>query len=275
MADEQDAGLVVAAIQMTSGTEVSANLSAAAALIDKARAGGALLVVLPENFAFMGRSDAQRLAIAEQPGEGPIQSWLAQTARQASCWIAGGTIPIRAGQDRFHSSCLVFDPAGEQRARYDKVHLFDVRIPGREEQYRESEKTVAGHAPVVCESPLGGLGLAVCYDLRFPEQFRAMLGMGMQAIALPAAFTRPTGAAHWRLLVRVRAVENLCPIIAAAQGGRHASGRTTWGHSMIVDPWGEVLAECADAPDIALARLDMARAAAIRAAFPALEHRRL
>lgn len=273
--DEPTGKLTVAAVQMTSGGDVASNLSSAATLIGKATERQAALVVLPENFAFMGGNDDARLAIAEEAGDGPIQRWLAETALAEGVWIVAGTLPIRAAKDKVYSSCLVFDSMGIQRARYDKIHLFDVRIPGRAEYYMESEKTLAGHETVVSESPLGCLGLAVCYDLRFPEQFRRMLNDGMRAIALPAAFTVATGAAHWNLLVRARAVENLCPIIAAAQGGRHETGRVTWGHSMIVDAWGTVLAECGNTPGIAVAALDSAELDKLRGAFPAVGHRRL
>ena len=267
--------VIVAAVQMTSGSDVARNLSTAADSIARATARGAALVVLPENFAFMGRDDAERAAVAEAPGDGPIQRWAAAAARDAGAWIVAGTVPVRARAGKFYSTCLVFDASGEQRARYDKIHLFDVSIPGRTEHYQESAKTLAGCETVVTDSPLGGLGLAVCYDLRFPEQFRRMLSDGMRALALPAAFTAATGAAHWNLLVRARAVENLCPVIAAAQGGRHESGRVTWGHSMIVDAWGTVLAECGNKPDIAVATLNGADLDRLRTAFPAVSHRRL
>ncbi len=275
MVDDAQAKVTVAAVQMTSGVDVGENLASARQLIRRATERGASLVVLPENFAFMGRSDAQRLQVAEKAGEGPIQGWLADTALAERIWIIAGTLPLRASDDRCYSSCLVFDPAGERRARYDKIHLFDVSIPGRPESYKESEKTLAGHETVTTDTPLGRLGLAVCYDLRFPELFRQLLSDGMRALALPAAFTVATGAAHWNLLVRARAVENLCPVIAAAQGGHHESGRVTWGHSMIVDAWGKILAECGDAPGIAVATLDGAELDALRSAFPAIHHRRL
>lgn len=267
--------VTVAALQMNSNNDVGKNLAQAEALLAQAAGAGAGLVVLPENFAFMGATDTERLAIAESAGTGPIQDWLRESARKYATWLVAGTLPIRADQGRCYSTCFVFDSAGSQIARYDKRHLFDVAIPGSQERYRESENTVAGDQTVVCQSPLGGLGLSVCYDLRFPEQYRAMLSDGMQAISVPAAFTRPTGAAHWNLLVRARAVENLCPVIAAAQCGRHAGDRETWGHSMIVDAWGAILAECNEKPGIALAQLDMQAAAGIRTAFPALQHRNL
>ncbi len=266
--------VTVAALQMTSGHDLDANLAQADSLLGQAANAGASLAVLPENFAFMGATDAERLQIAEAAATGPIQAWLQQAAKRHDLWLVGGTIPVIADAGRCYSSCFVFDAGGTQRARYDKRHLFDVAIPGSTERYRESDKTVPGDKSVVCPSPLGGLGLSVCYDLRFPEHYRSMLNEGMQAIAVPAAFTRQTGAAHWQLLVRARAVENLCPVIAAAQCGRHPGGRETWGHSMVVDAWGAVLARCGEEPGIAVAQLDMGAAASIRMAFPALQHRR-
>lgn len=275
MAAEPGSPVVVAAVQMCSGPDLDANLKVAGDLLREARSRGSQLAVLPENFAFMGRNDAERIAIAEQPEEGPVQAWLAAQAEALGLWLIGGTLPLCADSQHFYSSCLVYAPDGVLRARYDKIHLFDVTVPGSGESYRESERSRPGTAPVVCPTPLGGLGLAVCYDLRFPEQFRLMLDAGMQALAIPAAFTRRTGAVHWELLLRARAVENLVPVIAAAQGGRHESGRETWGHSMIIDAWGTVLAEAGDQPGVITAALDLARASQLRESFPALRHRRL
>lgn len=275
MANPETASPVtVAALQMNSCSDVEENLARAEQLIGKAAESAARLAVLPENFAFMGATDAERLAVAEAPGKGPIQDWLMATARRYEIWLVAGTIPLHADAGRCYSSCLVFDPDGTRRARYDKRHLFDVAIPDSKERYRESEATAAGDKQVVCASPVGGLGLSVCYDLRFPEHFRAMLAEGMEVIAVPAAFTRPTGAAHWELLLRARAVENLCPVVAAAQCGQHAGGRETWGHSMIVDAWGVVLARCGEQPGVAVAQLDSGATGRIRDSFPALQHRR-
>lgn len=264
----------VAAVQMTSGDDVGSNIAQAEDLLRQAADAGAVLAALPENFAFMARSDGDRNAVAEEFGSGPVQSWLSQTARSFGLWLVAGTMPVKADAGRCYSSCLVFDPKGKHRARYDKRHLFDVAIPGSDERYCESSMTVAGDATVVCPTPLGGLGLSVCYDLRFPEHYRAMLEQGMEAIAVPSAFTRPTGAAHWETLVRARAIENLCPVIAAAQCGSHPGGRETWGHALVVDSWGTIVAACGEQPGIALADLDRQAVANIREAFPALGHRK-
>ncbi len=275
MVADSNSPVVVAAVQMRSGPDRDANLADAEVLLREAQSRGAELAVLPENFAFMGRSDAERIEIAETPGNGPVQKWLSGISSELGLWLVAGTLPLRADSQHFYSSCLVFAPDGSQQARYDKIHLFDVTVPGSGESYRESERSHAGTETVLCRTPLGRLGLAVCYDLRFPEQFRQLLNDGMQALAVPAAFTRRTGAAHWQLLLRARAVENLVPVIAAAQGGRHASGRETWGHSMIIDAWGTVLAEAGDNPAVLIASLDPAAAARLRETFPALSHRRL
>lgn len=275
MAADPATPVVVAALQMCSGPDLDANLKVAEELLRDACSRGSQLAVLPENFAFMGRNDAERIEIAEPPGRGPVQSWLARMAAESGVWLVGGSLPLLADGQRFFSACLLYAPDGSLHARYDKIHLFDVTVPGSSENYRESAHCRPGDRPVVSPTPLGGLGLAVCYDLRFPEQFRRMLDAGMQALAVPAAFTRATGAVHWELLLRARAVENLVPVVAAAQGGQHASGRETWGHSMIVDAWGTVLAEAGDEPAVVTATIDPARASDLRASFPALSHRRL
>lgn len=265
----------LAAIQMTSGPEIVQNLAAAERLLATAAQAGAGLVVLPENFALMARSDTERLAAAEDDGRGPIQDFLAETARRHRIWLVGGTLPIKSQPSgKVRAACLLFDDRGRRVARYDKIHLFDVQLPNGE-QYRESAAFEPGGEIVVADTPAGKLGLAVCYDLRFPELFRAMLDRGAELFAVPSAFTALTGQAHWEILVRARAVENLAYVIAAAQGGRHASGRETWGHSMIVDPWGEVLARQETGAGVALAACDRARLADIRAQLPSLRHRRI
>lgn len=264
----------VAAVQMASGPDVEGNLRVTAALLREAAESGAALTVLPENFACMPAREADRLLIAESDGEGPIQEFLRRSARDLGMWLVAGTIPIRCPDDeRPAAACLVFDERGERRGRYDKIHLFDVAIPGAEEAYRESESIRPGEDLVVLDSPLGRLGLAVCYDLRFPELFRRMLDGGLEIIALPAAFTAKTGEAHWETLLRARAIENLSWVVAAAQGGRHAGGRETWGDTMIVDPWGEVRDRRRQGAGIVLADVDLGWQAEIRRRFPALRHR--
>ncbi|MGB5208993.1 MAG: carbon-nitrogen hydrolase family protein [Gammaproteobacteria bacterium] len=264
----------VAALQMVSGPEPDSNLAEAAVLLERAAEAGASLAVLPENFACMPLRDADRLAVSEMPGKGPIQEFLANTARDLGLWIVGGTVPLlRDRQALPTSSCLVFDPDGEQTARYDKIFLFDVSLPAGSESYAESDTARPGHQRVVLDSPAGKLGLGVCYDIRFPELFRGMLDQGMQTIALPAAFTAATGKAHWEILLRARATENLCWVIAAAQGGRHANGRETWGESMVVGPWGDVVACLERGAGLLLADIDFERQEQIRRAFPALDHR--
>jgi nitrilase len=265
----------VAAIQMTSGPEVAPNLAAADRLVADAAAAGAGLAVLPENFALMARTDAERLGAAEDDGRGPIQDFLADCARRHGIWLVGGTLPIKGGQAaKARAACLLFDDRGRRVARYDKIHLFDVQLPNGE-QYRESAAFEPGSEIVVADTPVGKLGLAVCYDLRFPELFRAMLDRGAELFAVPSAFTALTGRAHWEILVRARAVENLACVVAAAQGGRHASGRETFGHSMVVNAWGEILAQRESGAGIAAAECDRARQADIRARLPSLRHRRI
>jgi len=263
----------VAAVQMVSGPDVAANLKSARELLEEAAAGGAGLAVLPENFACMPMQEQDRLAVAEEPGHGPIQDFLLRCARDLSLWIVGGTLPLRDTADLPFSACLAYDATGALRARYDKIYLFDVSLPSSTERYAESAAAAAGHVPVVMDSPAGRMGLAVCYDIRFPELFRGMLDRGLQTIALPAAFTAATGRAHWETLVRARAIENLSWVIAAAQGGRHANGRETWGCSMVVDPWGEIASRLDEGPGVVFADIDFDRQAGIRQGFPALEHR--
>lgn len=268
---------VAAVIQMTSSPEVAANLASARGLLERAHTQGAVLAALPENFAIMGRKEADKVAVAEVMGEGPIQAFLGHTARELGMWIVGGTIPIRDEQEpgRVAAASLVFDERGRCVARYDKIHLFDVDIPGREERYRESATVVPGSQPMVTTTPLGRLGMAVCYDVRFPELFRLLQSQGAEVFSLPSAFTAPTGRAHWELLVRARAVENLCYVLAPAQSGTHDNGRETYGDSMIVDPWGHVVARVAEAgPGLAVAAVDRTLQQELRGRFPALTHRK-
>lgn len=264
----------VAAIQMTSGAEVGANLREAEKLIARATRAGAQLIVLPENFACMPKAEADRLAVAEDDGRGPIQDFLATRARTEKVWIVGGTIPLRAGADKARAACLLYDDSGARVARYDKIHLFDVQLPNGE-VYRESRAIEAGDTLVVVDTPVGRLGLAVCYDLRFPELFRGLLDRGAELLALPAAFTAHTGRAHWEVLLRARAVENFFYVAASAQWGTHANGRHTHGDSMIVNPWGEVLDRLPQGTGYAIAEIDLDEQARLRQNLPALEHRRL
>jgi len=266
----------VAAVQMTTGPDVSANLQEAERLIRKAANAGAALVVLPENFAFMGRRMQDVLPLCERDGDGRLQSFLSETAARYGVWIVGGTIPLVAddpGQAR--AACLVFNERGERVARYDKIHLFDVAVPGADEQYTESSVIEPGRNIIVLDSPCGRLGVAVCYDLRFPELFRHMLDKGVELLAVPAAFTAVTGKAHWETLIQARAIENLAYVVAAAQWGYHVSGRETHGDSMIVDPWGSVLTRMPQGTGHICHPLERDFQISVRRSFPSIAHRRL
>jgi len=264
----------VAAIQMTSGPDVSANLEQARTLLAQAHERGAVLAALPENFAFMGLKDADKRAIGEADGSGPIQDFLGATARDLALWIVGGTMPIRVeGDGRVAAASLVFNAAGQRVARYDKIHLFDVDIPGKAETYRESAHVAPGRTPVVVDTPVGKLGLSVCYDMRFPELFRKLSAAGAQILSVPSAFTGPTGRAHWETLLRARAIENLCHVIAPAQSGFHPNGRETYGDSMIIDHWGAVLQRLPRGQGCVVAEIDLNRQGSARTSFPALDHR--
>ncbi len=265
----------VAAIQMVSGADVGQNLEAAARLLRVARERGAAVAALPENFAFMGLAESDKLAIAEEDGVGPIQAEISALARSLGLWIVAGTIPLRmAGESRVAAACVVFDADGQRAARYDKIHLFDVAIPGRDERYRESASVRPGQEAVCVETPAGRLGLAVCYDLRFPEHFRRLLDLGAEWFCLPSAFTAPTGRAHWETLLRARAIENLSHVVAPAQSGFHENGRETHGDSMIVDCWGRVLARLPRGSGVVVADVDLVRQREVRQNFPCLDHRR-
>ncbi|MDD5036363.1 MAG: carbon-nitrogen hydrolase family protein [Methylococcaceae bacterium] len=267
--------VICSAVQMASSPHVEANLIEAGRWVAKAAEQGASLVVLPENFAIMGMSEFDKLSVAEEEGSGPIQEFLARTAEANQVWIVGGTLPIKASAGRVKAAALVFDAHGVTVARYDKIHLFDVDVPGSSEQYRESNTIEAGDAPLVLDTPFGRLGVAICYDLRFPELFRRMAMGGMDILAVPAAFTAKTGAAHWELLVRARAVENLCYVVASNQGGFHVNGRETFGHSMVVDPWGKRMACQPSGAGEVSAEIDLDQLVKVRTAFPALQHIRL
>lgn len=266
----------VAVIQLASGPHIEANLLQVERLLRKAAENGSKLIVLPENFALMGNTEKEKVRQSESQGDGRIQQFLSEQASQLGVWIVGGTIPLQCpDRDRVYAATLVYDDSGRQVARYDKIHLFDVRLIDTEEQYDESATIKPGDSIVVINTPFGKLGLAVCYDLRFPEMFRAMLDRGVEMVALPAAFTEKTGKAHWEILVRARAIENLIYLIAADQGGYHVNGRKTYGHSMIVDPWGSILDCLQQAPGIAWANIDLSSLEAVRYNFPVLDHRRL
>jgi len=266
----------VAAIQMTSGPDVAANLAQARELLEQAAARGAKLAALPENFSFIGLKDGDKRAVAEADGAGPVQEFLAATARALKLWIVGGTVPLKAGADgRVAAASLVYSSDGERVGRYDKIHLFDVDLPGRSERYRESAHVAPGSAPVVIDTPVGRLGLSVCYDVRFPELYRHLSAAGAQLLAVPSAFTSPTGRAHWETLLRARAIENLCYVVAPAQSGFHPGGRETYGDSMIVDYWGRILQRVPRGRGCALADIDTAAQASVRESFPALAHRAL
>lgn len=266
--------MTVAAIQMTSGTGVEGNLVTARRLLADAAAAGARVAVLPENFALMARRDADRQSAAEVHGRGPIQDMLAGAAKDLGLWIVGGTIPLKvAGEARVAAASLVYDASGREVARYDKIHLFDVDVPGRAERHRESSGMCPGKDVVVVDTPAGKLGMAVCYDMRFPELFRRMSAEGATWFAVPAAFTVPTGRAHWEVLLRARAVENLCGVVAAAQSGFHPNGRETWGDSLIIDHWGRVLARLPRGEGVVVARFDADAQQEARLVFPALSHR--
>lgn len=267
---------IVAAIQMASGPNVKANLEEAEKLINTAVQQDADLVVLPENFAIMGMSEVDKVTIAEQYGEGPIQQFLSQQASKHGIWIVGGTVPIDASvTGKVYSTCLLYNDSGEVVARYDKIHLFDVVLEDNDESYNESETIESGDDVVVADTPFGKIGLAVCYDLRFPELFRAMADVGMEICVLPSAFTSLTGRAHWEALIRARAIENLCFVVAADQGGYHMNGRETHGDSMIVDPWGVVLNRLPHGTGVVVSDIDLDKLSRTRKNFPALQHKRL
>jgi deaminated glutathione amidase len=266
----------VAAIQMTSSHVVADNLAAAGALLREAKDLGAQIACLPENFSFIGLKDADKLPVAEPDGDGMVQTFLSTTARQLNLWILGGTVAIRTHDSRrVANASLLIDAAGKRVARYDKIHLFDVTIPGRDEQYRESTHVLPGRKPVIADTPVGKLGLSVCYDMRFPELYRELVSQGAEWLAMPAAFTVPTGRAHWETLLRARAIENLCYVVAPAQVGMHTSGRETYGDSLIVDYWGQVLSRLAKGGGVITADIDLAAQAESRARFPALDNRQL
>ena len=260
----------IAAVQMISGPDVAANLEAARGLIARAAGDGAQLVALPEYFPMIGAGDADRLAAREQIGDGPIQRFLRDCAQRYGIWLIGGSLPLVANaRDKMRNSSFAFNPQGEVVAHYDKIHLFGFQKG--EEHYDEAATIEAGSNAVAFDTPFGRVGLAICYDLRFPELFRRMAPVDL--IVIPSAFTETTGRAHWELLLRARAVENQCYVLAPAQGGTHPTGRQTFGNSMIVDPWGDVLARLDKGEGVAIAEMNAARIAEVRTMLPALSHR--
>ncbi|MFO8155153.1 MAG: carbon-nitrogen hydrolase family protein [Thiohalospira sp.] len=265
----------LAAIQMASGPNTRANLTEAARLIADAASAGAGLVALPENFALMAMGEGELVRSGEADGSGPIQDFLAEKAVQHGVWLVGGTVPVLADDGRrVRSACPVYNARGERVARYDKIHLFDVHLPDSGESYTESYEQEPGDRVVTVDTPFGRLGLAVCYDLRFPELFRSLMEAGTETFVVPSAFTAITGRAHWEILVRARAIENLCYMVAPAQGGYHANGRQTYGDACIVDPWGAMLDRLPSGSGIVLAERNARYQETIRRNFPALEHRR-
>ena len=264
----------IAVVQMNSGDDVAANLAQASKFIAAAASQGAGLIVLPETFAFIGKSNDQQLEIAEREGDGRIQNFLARQAAQHDVWLVGGTVPlISPDQNRVYAACKLYDAHGRQVANYHKIHLFDVLVQARDEQYQESAVFYPGDQTAVADTPFGKLGLAVCYDLRFPEMFRLLADQGAEIVAVPAAFTAETGAAHWHTLLEARAVENLAYVAAAGQVGVHVNRRKTYGHSTIIGPWGETLANLDAETGTGLAAVDISAQRRIREDFPCLRHR--
>ncbi|HEX8874029.1 MAG TPA: carbon-nitrogen hydrolase family protein [Nitrosospira sp.] len=270
--DAVNGSIRVAAIQMTAGPDISSNLKEAERLLDMAVSQGAKLAALPEYFCLMGMRDADRVAARELDNSGPIQEFLSDTARRLGIWLVGGSVPLASSRpDKIRNSCLVYDDQGEQVARYDKIHLFGLELGN--ERYAEEETIEAGCGVVSLESPFGRIGLSICYDLRFPELYRSMGKVDI--IFAPAAFTATTGKAHWETLIRARAIENLAYVVAPAQTGRHLNGRETHGDSMIVDPWGVVLARLPSGSGVVVADMNPEYQAGLRDSLPALNHRTL
>jgi deaminated glutathione amidase len=265
-----DSIIKIAAIQMASGPQVSANLNEAERLIEVAANQGAKLVALPEYFAIMGLKETDKVAVREEEGKGPIQAFLSKMAKKHKIWLIGGSVPLTSNfANKVRNSCLVYDDKGKQVARYDKIHLFGLDLGN--EHYHEEKTIEAGSDIQVVDTPFGKIGLSICYDLRFPELYRAMGEVNM--IIVPAAFTDTTGRAHWETLIRARAIENLCYVIAPAQGGYHLSGRETHGNSMIVDPWGVILDRLPRGSGVVIATMNPQYQSSLRNSLPALKHR--
>ena len=266
----------VAAIQMNSDADVARNLELADQLLGNAAADGCQLAALPENFALMPLKSRDKVKHAEKPGNGPIQAFLADAAKRHNLWIVGGSMPMVSPEaERVYGACPVFDADGVEQACYHKIHLFDVKLPGREEAYQESWSMYPGDEPVVVDTPIGKIGLTICFDVRFPEIYRRLVDDGATVFTVPAAFTRVTGQAHWHTLLRARAIENLAYVIAPGQYGEHPDNRSTYGHSIIIDPWGRVLAEKVEGNGHVAAEIDANMVAKLRSDFPVLANRRL
>ena len=272
-----NAGMKIAAVQMVSTPDLDRNLAAADALLARAAAAGAELAALPEYFCLMGQQDSDKLSIAEAPGDtvhGRIQGFLSEAAQRHGLWLVGGTLPVTTDKkDHVYNRCCVYSPSGQEAAHYDKIHLF--AFDNGAERYDEGRVLLAGSTPVAVQAGALRVGLSTCYDLRFPELYRALMQPPCDVLCVPSAFTYTTGSAHWELLLRARAVENQCYVLAPAQGGKHENGRRTWGHSMVVDPWGEVLALCEEGEGLVLADVDTEHITQTRARLPALAHRKL
>lgn len=277
-----------AVVQMVSSGDVHANLRAASSLITQAHEQGAGLILLPENFAVLDGGPLSQFAEAEGNGQGLLQGFLRQQAQEKGVWLIAGSMPLstrpqnpgevsaeQVSGGRVRPACLVFDPRGEIVARYDKMHLFDVQVDDRQAQYSESRSFEPGSRIVCVDAPVGRIGLSICYDLRFPELYRKLLEQGAEILTVPSAFTKVTGEAHWEVLLRARAIENQCFVLAANQGGVHNATRETWGHSMIVDPWGRVLARVESGEGVAVADIDLSALHALRSRMPIQSHRRL
>lgn len=260
-----------ALIQLVSDASIANNLKRVDYWLTQAKKQAVDLVVLPENFAFMGKQETDKLGVAEDFGEGKIQESLSNLAQKHQLWIVAGTIPIKTSESLVRAASLVFDNQGRCVARYDKIHLFDVRV-SEQEAHQESATIEPGREIVLVNTPVGCLGLSVCYDLRFPELYRQMVLQGAELFSIPSAFTATTGLAHWEVLLRARAIENLCYVLAPNQGGTHENGRQTYGHSMIVDPWGKVLGQASKGESLVIADIDLARLHKLRKQFPCNDH---
>ena len=266
----------IAVVQMASGSILQGNMLEAEKLIKSAVEDGADVVVLPENFGMITAREGEILKFGESYGDGPLQNFLSEQAAKNGIYLVGGTLPIKSEHsNKIRNTLLVFNPQGVCVSRYDKIHLFDVLLPNGDEQYHESNMFEPGEDIVVLEIGEIKLGLAICYDLRFPELFRALVDKGADVIVLPAAFTAVTGKAHWHTLIKSRAIENLCYMAASAQGGYHVNGRETYGHSLIVDPWGKVIDEIETGPGYAIADINLSQQQQIRERFPVLSHRKI